>query len=78
MIRVMTMQVRADGPRATELQVKGSLEDIVVDLASIVRTVYARLSREDQKAGDVFRIMFIDVMTNHDLDFWELEEEPSS
>lgn len=77
MIRVTTMQVRADGPRSTELQVKGSLEDIVVDLASIVRTVYARLSREDQKLGDVFRIMFIDVMTNPDLDFWELEEEPS-
>lgn len=77
MISVTTMQVRADGTRATELQTKGSLEDIVVDLAFIVRTVYARLSREDHEAGDVLRTSLIDVMTNPDLGFWELEEEPS-
>lgn len=77
MIRVMTMQARADGARAIELQMKGSLEDIAVDLASIVRKVYDRLSREDQEAGDVLRASLIDVMTNPDLDFWELEEEPS-
>lgn len=77
MISVTTMQVRADGTRATELQVKGSLEDIVFDLATIVKKVYARLSYEDKEAGDVLRTVFIDVLTDPELDFWALEEEPS-
>ena len=76
MIRVTTMQVRPDGPRATELQVKGTLEDIVVDLAIIVRKVYVRFSREDQEAGDILRTVLIDIMTNPDLDFWNPEEDP--